>query len=152
MLREMTALAALLIVAAPAWAQTGTTTTTTNAGTAAAQVAPKPEGDTGTANTGGVTPQANENLPDIGATTGEQPANGAAPQPQADTPVAVVDPAVVKEIYDAALAAQKAAAAAAPPPAQKTEEQKQAEAAQIKRHRDAYEARVQERLKAIPQG
>ena len=165
MLREMAALAALLVAAGPAWAQTGTTTTTTPdantataqpttdaAGTDQGQVAPKPNTDTGASNTGGVTPQGKENLPDIGATTGVQPADGAASPPQPDTTYAVVDPGVVKEIRDAALAAQKAAAAAAPPPPQKTEEQKQAEAALIARHREAFEARVQERLKAIPQG
>ena len=162
MLRETAVLAVLLIAATPVWAQTGTTTTTTTnnaanttqqstdaTGTAQGQVAPKPDGNTGATNTGGVTPQANENLPDIGATTGVQPTTGAAPQPQADTAHTLVDPAVVKEIRDAALAAQKAAAT---PPPQKTDEQKQAEAAAIARHREAYEARIQERLKAIPQG
>ena len=153
MLREMSALAALLVATAPALAQTGSTQQGTQpAANAQGQVQPKPEGDTATSNTGGVTTTGKENLPDIGATTGVQPAAGAAPQPQAEPAPAVVDPAIVKEIYDAALAAQKAAAAAAPPPPQKTEEQKQAEAALIARHREAYEARIQERLKAIPQG
>jgi hypothetical protein len=162
MIRDMAALAALLVAAAPALAQTATTTTTTTpsntqattqstdaAGTAQGQVAPKPEGNTGTTNTGGVTPQANEDLPDIGATTGVQPANGAAPPPDEGMAQNVVDPAIVKEIYDAALAAQKAAAATPPP--QKTDEQKAAEAAQIGRHKEGFLARVEERLKAAPQ-
>ncbi|MDF2764504.1 MAG: hypothetical protein K0S81_1498 [Rhodospirillales bacterium] len=160
MIREMVALTALLVAAAPALAQTATTTTNTNtqattqqstdaAGTAQGQVAPKPDSDTGATNTGGVTPQANENLPDIGATTGVQPSNGAAPSPDDGAAVAVVDPAIVKEIRDAALAAEKAAAK---PPAQKTDEQKAAEAAQIGRHKENFTARVEERLKAAPQG
>jgi hypothetical protein len=55
----------------------------------------------------------------------------------------------VKEIRDAALAAQKAAAT---PPPQKTDEQKAAEAAQIARHKEAFMARVEEALRAPPQG
>jgi hypothetical protein len=164
MIREMIALTALLVAAAPALAQTATTTTTTPpaantqattqqstdaAGTAQGQVAPKPDGNTGATNTGGVTPQANEDLPDIGATTGVQPANGATPPPDEGMAQKVVDPAIVKEIYDAALAAQKAAAT---PPPQKTDEQKAAEAAQIGRHKENFTARVEERLKTMPQG
>jgi hypothetical protein len=162
MIRELVALTALLVAAAPALAQTATTTTTPlantqpttqqstdAAGTAQGQVAPKPNTDTGTANTGGVTPQANENLPDIGATTGVQPANGAAPPPTDATAQTVVDPAIVKEIREAALAAEKAAAK---PPTPKTDEQKAAEAAQIGRHKENFTARVEERLKTMPQG
>ena len=159
MIREMVALTALLVAAAPALAQTATTTTNTNnqattqqstdaAGTAQGQVAPKPEGDTGASNTGGVTPQANENLPDIGATTGVQPSNGSAPPPDDAMAQTVVDPAIVKEIRDAALAAEKAAAK---PPTPKTDEQKAAEAAQIGRHKENFTARVEERLKEAPQ-
>jgi hypothetical protein len=164
MIQKIVALTALLVAASPALAQTATTTTTPTtppantqattqqstdaSGTAQGQVAPKPEGDTGATNTGGVTPQANENLPDIGATTGVQPANGAAPQPDQGMAQNVVDPAIVKEIREAALAAQKAAAT---PPPQKTDEQKAAEAAQINRHKEAFTARVQERLQATPQ-
>jgi hypothetical protein len=160
MIREMVALTALLVAAAPALAQTATTTTNSNtqattqqstdaAGTAQGEVAPKPDGNTGVANTGGVTPQANENLPDIGATTGVQPSNGSAPPPDDAMAQTLVDPAIVKEIRDAALAAEKAAAK---PPAQKTDEQKAAEAAQIGRHKENFIARVEERLKAAPQG
>jgi len=54
----------------------------------------------------------------------------------------------VKEIREAALAAQKAAAT---PPPQKTDEQKAAEAAQIGRHKEGFLARVEERLKEAPQ-
>ena len=161
MIRELVALTALLVAAAPAVAQTATTTTTPPAntqattqstdaaGTAQGQVAPKPEGDTGASNTGGVTPQANENLPDIGATTGVQPSNGSAPPPDDAMAQTLVDPAIVKEIRDAALAAEKAAAK---PPTPKTDEQKAAEAAQIGRHKENFTARVEERLKAAPQG
>ena len=160
MIRELVALTALLVAAAPAVAQTATTTTTPPAntqattqstdaaGTAQGQVAPKPEGDTGASNTGGVTPQANENLPDIGATTGVQPSNGSAPPPDDAMAQTVVDPAIVKEIRDAALAAEKAAAK---PPTPKTDEQKAAEAAQIGRHKENFTARVEERLKEAPQ-
>jgi hypothetical protein len=156
----MIALTALLVASAPALAQTATTTTapsntqattqqsTDAQGTAQGQVAPKPDGNTGATNTGGVTPQANENLPDIGATTGVQPANGAAPPPDDGMAQNIVDPAIVKEIREAALAAQKAAAT---PPPQKTDEQKAAEAAQITRHKEAFLVRVEERLKAAPQ-
>ena len=160
MIREMVALTALLVAAAPALAQTATTTTNSNtqattqqstdaAATAQGEVAPKPDGNTGVANTGGVTPQANENLPDIGATTGVQPSNGSAPPPDDAMAQTLVDPAIVKEIRDAALAAEKAAAK---PPAQKTDEQKAAEAAQIGRHKENFIAGVEERLKAAPQG
>ncbi|HEX6101869.1 MAG TPA: hypothetical protein VF031_02370 [Alphaproteobacteria bacterium] len=160
MIREMVALTALLVAAAPALAQTATTTTNTNnqattqqstdaAGTAQGQVAPKADSDTGASNTGGVTQQANENLPDIGATTGVQPSNGSAPPPDDAMAQTVVDPAIVKEIRDAALAAEKAAAK---PPTPKTDEQKAAEAAQIGRHKENFTARVEERLKAAPQG
>ena len=93
--------------------------------------------------------QGNENLPNIGATTGVNAANGNPPQPASMPTQTVVDPAIVKQIRDAALAAQKASAT---PPPTKTEEQKQAEAAAIARHRDAYMARVKERLQALPQG
>lgn len=160
MIRELVALTALLVAAAPAVAQTATTTTTPPAntqattqstdaaGTAQGQVAPKPEGDTGASNTGGVTPQANENLPDIGATTGVQPSNGSAPPPDDAMAQTLVDPAIVKEIRDAALAAEKAAAK---PPTPKTDEQKAAEAAQIGRHKENFTARVEERLKEAPQ-
>ena len=160
MIRELVALTALLVAAAPAAAQTATTTTTPPAntqattqstdaaGTAQGQVAPKPEGDTGASNTGGVTPQANENLPDIGATTGVQPSNGSTPPPDDAMAQTVVDPAIVKEIRDAALAAEKAAAK---PPTPKTDEQKAAEAAQIGRHKENFTARVEERLKEAPQ-
>ena len=160
MIRELVALTALLVAAAPAVAQTATTTTTPPAntqattqstdaaGTAQGQVAPKPEGDTGASNTGGVTPQANENLPDIGATTGVQPSNGSAPPPDDAMAQTLVDPAIVKEIRDAALAAEKAAAK---PPTPKTDEQKAAEAAQIGRHKENFTARVEERLKDAPQ-
>ena len=160
MIRELVALTALLVAAAPAVAQTATTTTTPPAntqattqstdaaGTAQGQVAPKPEGDTGASNTGGVTPQANENLPDIGATTGVQPSNGSAPPPDDAMAQTVVDPAIVKEIRDAARAAETAAAK---PPTPKTDEQKAAEAAQIGRHKENFTARVEERLKEAPQ-
>jgi hypothetical protein len=60
----------------------------------------------------------------------------------------LVDPAIVKEIRDAALAAEKAAAK---PPTPKTDEQKAAEAAQIGRHKENFTARVEERLKEAPQ-
>ncbi len=109
MIRQMATVAALLIAAAPALAQTATTTQQSTETAATAQPGTAP-GQT------------------------------------------LADPAIVKEIRDAALAAQKAAAAAAPPPAQKTEEQKQAEAALIARHRDAFMARVEERLAEKPQG
>ena len=160
MIRGMIALTALLVASAPALAQTATTTTapsntqattqqsTDAQGTAQGQVAPKPDGNTGASNTGGVTPQANENLPDIGATTGVQPANGSAPPPDDAMAQSIVDPAIVKEIREAALAAQKAAAT---PPPQKTDEQKAAEAAQIGRHKEGFLVRVEERLKAPPQ-
>ena len=95
-----------------------------------------------------MTPQANENLPDIGATTGVQPSNGSAPPPDDAMAQTVVDPAIVKEIRDAALAAEKAAAK---PPTPKTDEQKAAEAAQIGRHKENFTARVEERLKEAPQ-
>ena len=107
------------------------------------------EGDTGSTNTGGVTTTGQENLPDTGATKGVNTATGNPPEPGTGPAQTVVDPAIVKAIRDAALAAQKAAAT---PPPQKTEEQKQAEAAAIARHRDAYMARVKERLQALPQG
>lgn len=57
--------------------------------------------------------------------------------------------AIVKELREAILAAEKAAAK---PPVVKTDEQKQAEAAAIARHRDAFMARVEERLAEQPQG
>ncbi len=103
MIRPAVTVAAMLIAAAPALAQTATTTTTETQATVAAAELSGPA----------------KNL------------------------------AIIKELREAILAAEKAAAK---PPVVKTDEQKQAEAAAIARHRDAFMARVEERLAEQPQG
>ncbi|MGH7186364.1 MAG: hypothetical protein ACREIB_08845 [Pseudomonadota bacterium] len=82
-------------------------------------------------------------------TTTTEPATDTAPPAAAMPGETLVDLAIIKELRDAIVAAEKAAAK---PAVQKTEEQKQAEAAAIARHRDAFMARVRERLAEQPQG